>query len=612
MRIATRISLYGWLLVAAFPLGAASPGCRRTPLADGNDAGGAGMIVGVGGVGGGRGGLGGGGGGITGTGTGGVPAACAGPSDARLVVASQRILRLTMNETLNTVRYLFGTTEATSLVSAGIIGTGDDSTDLNRRFPPLAALPETNITGTSFPQLEAIADHVASYVLANFASVAACPAATDACARAYLDKLAPRAYRRPLTSDEQSRFAALYAKLRAPQTVQGYEVTFTVEEATSYAVRALLGSPQMLWRWELGVPAMASAAPAGIPLSDDELATQLAFFLTDQPPDDTLLAAARAGTLRANLAAHVDALLASPTARGWLRGIIETYLQLNTLPEVRVDADKPPFFSPALAADLGIESRMFLDDALWSGNLTDLLLSRRAFLNSNLATMVYMVPAPPGATPTSFVQTTLPADLRSGLLTNAALLTTRPNIQANNFVVPRGLLVSTVLLCMPHPGPDMPGSAAFDRQSTARQQVDVRAAQPACSACHAQFDPYGLALENYDDFGRYRTVDEAGHPVDAHTTLPAAVGGGAVANGVELAQKLATSPAFTNCMANVLLRYAMVDPATSVEVPLASQQAGCATADVVQRYQGGSGKTFTDLVRATATTPAFGLRRAEP
>jgi len=47
-------------------------------------------------------------------------------------------------------------------------------------------------------------------------------------------------------------------------------------------------------------------------------------------------------------------------------------------------------------------------------------------------------------------------------------------------------------------------------------------------------------------------------------------------------------------------------------VPLASQQAGCATADVVQRYQSGNGKTFTDLVRATATTPAFGVRRAAP
>jgi Protein of unknown function (DUF1592)/Protein of unknown function (DUF1588)/Protein of unknown function (DUF1595) len=611
MRNAMRISLWGWLLVAALALGiAASPGCRRTPLNDGNDAGGAGVIVGVGGVGGG--GPGGGGGGSTGTGTGGVPAACAGPSDARLVVAGQRILRLTMNETLNTVRYLFGDAVAASLASGGFIGMPDDSKDVNRRFPPLTGLSEADITSTSLPQLEQIADWVASYVSDNFATVSACPAATDACATAYLDRLAPRAYRRRLTSDEQSRFAAFYAKLRAPQTVQGYEVTFTVEEATSYAVRALLGSPQMLWRWELGDPAMA-VDPAGIPLTDDELATQLAFFLTDRPPDDTLLAAARAGTLRANLAGHVDALLASPAAHDWLRGIVETYLQLNTLPQwLPLGAGKFPFFTPQLVADLGTESRMFLDDALWNGNLTDLLLSRRAFLNSNLATTIYMVPVPTGATATTFVQTTLPADKRAGLLTNAALLTTRSRVQATNLVVPRGLLVAVTLLCMPHPGPDpfeilSPG---FEAQSS-RQQVETRAAQSSCKDCHAQFDPYGLALDNYDDFGRYRTIDDGGRPIDARTTLPAAIGGGTVANGVELAETLAASPAFTTCMANVLLRYAMVDPATSVEL-LSRQQAGCAITDVVQRYQGGSGKTFTDLVRATASAPAFVLRRAAP
>jgi len=65
-------------------------------------------------------------------------------------------------------------------------------------------------------------------------------------------------------------------------------------------------------------------------------------------------------------------------------------------------------------------------------------------------------------------------------------------------------------------------------------------------------------------------------------------------------------------MANVLLRYAVADPATSVEVPQPPQQAGCATADVVQRYQSAGGKTFADLVRATAAAPAFSLRKAAP
>jgi hypothetical protein len=542
--------------------------------------------------------------------------ACAGPSDARLVVAGQRILRLTLNETLNTVRYLVGDAEATALVTDGIIGADDDSIDAYRRFPPLQ---EQLITDSSFPKLDQVAEHVAGYVLANFAAVTACPNATDACATVYLDKLAPRAYRRQLTADEQARLTALYDKLRAPQLVNGYQVTFTVEEATSYAVEALLSSPQMLWRWELGDPSLAQAgptAPAGIPLTDAELATQLAFFLTDQPPDEGLLAAASARTLRANLAAHVDALLASQPARDWLRTIVETYLGINALPAVIVDPAKVPTFSASLVADMSTEARLFLDEALWNGSLTDLLLSRTAFVNSSLASDVYMVPAPTGATATSFVRTTLPADQRSGLLTNAAFLTSRARPDGHGLVTPRGLLVAATLLCMPPPGPDAsgppdPASKPFAQQ-TSREQVAARAAQPSCSACHAQFDPYGLALDNYDDLGRYRTIDDLGQPVDAHTTLPAAIGGDAVANGVQLAQKLATKPAFTSCMARALLQYAMVDASTNVEAPLPPQQAGCATADVVQRYQSAGGKTFTDLVRAAAAAPAFALRRAAP
>jgi hypothetical protein len=618
MRNAVRFSLWRWLLVAAaLPLAAAADlGCgRRAALgtgAGGNAAGGTGVgIMGAGGGGGGAGNV--TASGTAGAGAGGTPAACAGASDARLVVADQRILRLTSNELLNTVRYLFGATEATALVNEGIIGVRDDSTELDRRFPPLQ---QRMIDDDTFPPLDRVAEHVAGYVLANFAALASCINATDACATLYLDKLATRAYRRQLTADEHARFAALYTRLRASQTVNGYDVTFTVEEATSYAVEALLGSPQMLWRWELGDPALASSAPAGIPLTEPELATHLAFFLTDQPPDESLIAAASAGTLRANLPAQVDRLLASPIARDWLRVIMETYLGINTLPNAPVDAGKFPIFTPSLVADMGIEARKFLDNTLWNGNLTDLLLSRTAFLNSTLASSLYAVAVPADANATTFIQTTLPADQRSGLLTNAGFLTSRARPDGRNLVVPRGKLVSSVLLCLSVPSPpaDVHAFPPPDPsvQQTSQEQVAARAAVPLCNSCHAQLDPYGLALENYDNLGRYRVVDDLGQAVDAHTTLPAAIGAGAVGNGVELAQKLATSPAFTNCMARTLLQYAMVDANTTVDVPLPPQQAGCATADVVQRYQSGNGKTFTDLVRATAAAPAFALRRGAP
>ena len=598
MRNTMRISLGPRSLVAPVALLVVAFGCHRQSL-PGKADGAAGAGVGIVGSGGNGGSASTGGGGAAG-----VAAACTGGSDDRLVLAGQRVLRLTDGEVVNTIRYLIDDIEATALVNDAVIA-GDSEFQL--RFPPLRANADIDLNAFSY--LEPVAQHVGNYVLANFATVTGCASASDACATAYLDKLAARAYRRKLTADEQSRFSRLYTGLRNPQTVNGYLVTFTVEEATSYAVEALLVSPQMLWRWEIGDPAVASSAPAGIPLTDAELATHLAFFLTDRPPDDALLAAASAGTLRANLAAHVDALLATQAARDWLRTILEIYLGLNQIPGVTLDPSVFPIAGAQLIQDLDTEARKFLDNALWNGNLTDLLLSRTSFVNTTLATNIYMIPAPAGATATNFVQTVLPAGQRSGLLTNAGLLATRSRPEGTNMVVSRGTFVAAVILCMPL-GNDTSGAA--DPNLTPRQQVAMRAAQPDCGPCHGQFDPYGLALENYDALGRFRTVDDMGRPIDAHTNLPAALGGDAVANGVELAQKLATKPAFTSCMARTLLRYAMVDPNTNVEVPLPPQQAGCATADVVQRYQAADGKTFTDLVRATAAAPAFLLRRAAP
>jgi hypothetical protein len=604
MRNARRIAVCGWLLVAAL-------GCNKRTLPGGTGGGvldggtpGSGGAAGPGTAGAGAPGA--GGSGAPG-GAGGIAAACTGPADERLVLAEQRILRLTAAETLNTVRHLIDDAEAAALVRDGIL-TGAEVDESRRLFPPLQWLAV--IDSAAFVRIDAVADHVAAYVLANFATVTGCAGATDACATTYLDRLAGRAYRRQPTTDERARLVALYDRLRGTQTVNGYLVTFTVEEATSYAVRALLSSPQMLWRWEIGVEGVGGVGT--ISLTEQELATQLAFFLTDQPPDDQLLAAANARTLRPNLAAHVDRLLAMRPTRDWLRTIMEAYLRINTLPQVALDPDLFPIFTPALASDMGTEARLFLDNALWNGNLTDLLLSRTSFHNTSLAPDIYAIPPPAGATSTTFAPTTLPADQRSGLLTNAAFLTAGSRPDGHGLVALRGSIVSATVLCMPAMGPCTRGPDYPLPMQTAEEQVLLRAKQPGCRACHAQFDAYGLALASYDNLGRFRTVDEYGLPIDPSAKLPDAIGGGEAAGAVDLAQKLAATPAFTNCMARTLLQYAMSDGAVAVEVPLPPQQAGCATAEVVARYQSGGGRAFADLVRATVAAPAFAIRRAAP
>ena len=619
MRNAARVSLCGWLVVAAaWFAGGLVAGCSQRHLPDGNATGGTGVIVGSGGAGVGGGPRTAGAGGATGPGgaagagaAAGISGACT-PSDPRLLLADQRILPLTSTEVVNTVRYLIDDTEATKLVTDGVV-TGNDSVPALRRFPPLET---ALIDGSSFPERDRVASHVADYVLANFATVGPCGASTsDDCAKAYLAKLAGKAYRRQPTADELTRVSALYNKLRAGQTVNGYVVTYTIEEATSLVIQALLMSPQVLWRWEIGDP--ASTSLAGIPLTDQELATQLAFFFTDQPPDSTLQNIANAGQLRANLTTYANALLTSQAGQDWLRTIMETYFRVNTLPRVTRDPAQFPTFNAALAADMGVETRMFLDHVLWKEDLSGLLLSRRAFLNTTLASNIYALDPPPaGASLTTFAETTLPLAERSGLLTNPGFLTAASPADPHHALVPRGLLVASVFLCRPQPpahpaGLPDPSQKPFSAQ-TSQEQVATRGVVP-CNACHPQFDPYGLALDNYDSIGRYRTIDDLGQPVDAHAQLPADLGGYEVANGVELAQALSTKPEFTRCMARALLQYAMVDAATTVEVPLSSaHQSGCATADLVQRYQSAGGSTFSDLVRATVAAPAFGIRRAAP
>ncbi|HEY7373946.1 MAG TPA: DUF1592 domain-containing protein, partial [Polyangia bacterium] len=365
-------------------------------------------------------------------------------SDPGQVVATQGIHLLTSTQLMNTIA-IVSPAAAQMVVDQALFPV---LSDLAVRFPPPRAEQFHSIPDAdTLAPFNNTAVAVGNYVRDNFASITKCVSpASDACATAYLDALAVRAYRRQLTAAEQARFANLYTTLR-DQTVNGYEVTLSVEEATGNAVYALLMAPQVLWRWEIG-GAQVSTAPPGVYLADDELASSLSFFLTDQPPDALILADTKAGTFRANLAGHVDRLLAGQTSRAWLRHIMEIYFFLNQLPSTIIDTGKFPIAAGGLIyGDLQTESRLFLDDVLWKGKVTDLLTSRKAFLNSNLATQIYDVPVPAGATATNFVETTLSSETRSGLLTNAGFITTRAR-SIGVSIVPRGLAVKALFTCM--------------------------------------------------------------------------------------------------------------------------------------------------------------------
>jgi hypothetical protein len=517
---------------------------------------------------------------------------------------------LTKAQVINTVCYLVDDTEATALLSSGMFSI---TSDLDKHFPP-ADGEEQSINETSILPLTNLAEHVAKYVTANFATVTKCATATDACATAYLNALAVKAYRRALKADEQTRFSTLYTTLKS-QMVNGYAVTTTIQEATGHAVWGLMMSPQLTWRWEIG--SQVSTAPAGVYLTDDELASHLSFFLTDQPPDDMVLMSAKAGMLRTNLASHVTRILQSPVGKGWMRKVMELYFLMNALPGSPVDPGKFPVDS-GLLASMATEGQMFLDSVLWGPDLKQLLLSRTTFVNTRLAETVYKVPAPTGATLDNFVKLELPMDQRAGILTNPAFLTSRSHSDGQN-LISRAKTIKPAFVCLIPPAPnlDVLGGAIaeaagnFSKQ-TGQEQAAARAGNQVCGTCHALFDSYGLPLEYYDAIARYRTTYDYldNRPIDGTTTLPTEVGGAKVTNAVQLAQALSDSPAFTTCLAKSMLQYAMTELSAFVELPVPGGAPGCAAADVVQKYNSGPAKTFTGLLTAVTQSPAFVIRKS--
>ena len=183
--------------------------------------------------------------------------------------------------------------------------------------------------------------------------------------RAFVDAFAGRAYRRPLSAAELDSLNQEIADLSA--------LGSDPQEIAQYGVYAVLMAPEFLYRTEFG----GSSSSSDVALTPYEMAT----------------------------------------------GAVSLRYRLNLLGEVVIDPVHVPEFSPALEDAMATESRMFLDEVLWHGQLGDLMTSTASFVNTDLATIVYGIPAPAGATATDFVRVELPADQRAGVLTRAAFLT---------------------------------------------------------------------------------------------------------------------------------------------------------------------------------------------
>ncbi len=366
------------------------------------------------------------------------------------------------------------------------------------------------------------------------------PIGEPACARQITENLARRAFRRPVTGEDVGRLMPFYEA--------GREGGGSFDQGIEQVVAAVLASPEFLYR-----------AIRGPSLTDLELASRLSFFLWNTGPDEQLLAVAAAGGLTKPgvMENQVRRMLADPKASSLVTSFAMKWLNLTTLDSVQPDPKLFPGFNEQLRHDFSKEAEAFISSILLEDrSVVDLLTSNQTFLNERLARH-YGVS---GVLGPQFREVTLTEKERAGLLGKAAMLL-RTSYGDRTSPVLRGAWVLDKLLNTP-PTPPPPNTAtdlsqkAGEPPKTVRARLEQHRNKASCNQCHGVIDPTGLALENFDAIGEWRTTDrQAKAPIDAKTVLPNGV---AIDGPVELAAQLVNRPGtFAEAFTEKLMMYAL-------------------------------------------------------
>ncbi len=359
----------------------------------------------------------------------------------------------------------------------------------------------------------------------------------------FVERFGRRAWRRPLSADEQASWAAVGADAAA-----AYGDFY---RGAAFVLAGLLQSPNFLYQIEIGEADPTN--PGRLTLSGYELATRLAFFLTGSTPSEQLLAAAERGELQSQEGVRFWAaqLVNDPGSRDAVSHFFDELLQLRDLPQVSKDPVAFPSFTPALAAAMRDETQHLLDSLIWDGSdFRQFFDADYTFVNRDLAALYALPDAPANA----FVRVALPADSRrGGFLGQAAFLSLMAH-PATSSPTLRGKFVREKLLCqnIPPPPPNVDTNLPNTEGMTTRQKLLAHRQNPSCASCHVLMDDIGLGLENFDAMGQYRTTD-SGQPIDASSTLDDL---GAFTGARELGTLLRGEPSVTECLARNLFRAA--------------------------------------------------------
>ena len=398
------------------------------------------------------------------------------------------------------------------------------------------------------------------------------------CAKQIAENLARRAFRRPVNEADVTSLMRFYEtgrrEAQARQGAASGDAGGNFDKGIERLVAAVLASPEFLYRTIRGeaqarqgaassreAQARQSAASRNVvSLTDYELATRLSFFIWNTGPDDELLklAASKELSKPAVLDVQVKRMIADPKASSLVSNFAMKWLGLNELDTIKPDQQIYTGFNDQLKNDLVTEAETFIHSVLLENRpLVELLTSDQTYLNDRVARHYGLT----GISGSQFRWVKLTDKNRRGLLGKGAVLI-KTSYPDRTSPVLRGAWILDKIVGTP-PTPPPPGVETDlsqrngDAPRTIRARLEQHRESPTCRQCHGVIDPMGLALENFDAVGQYRTTDRlaANAPIDASSVLPS----GLPINGpAELRDYLAGNPAkFALAFTEKLMMYAV-------------------------------------------------------
>lgn len=328
-------------------------------------------------------------------------------------------------------------------------------------------------------------------------------------------KLTRRAFRRPVsTAEVESYVAVVKAELDAGEPFPA---------AVKAGMSAILCSKSFLFLAEGDEESQRDT------LSDWEIACRLSYLLWSTMPDDELFALAEQGKLRdkSELGRQTQRMLADPRAKRFSESFASQWLRLRNVGMFQPDKKLYPDYDKSLEKSMVGETTEFFHEVLERGlTLREFIHSDWTMANARLA-QFYGLPNIDGS---GFRRVSLPSDShRGGLLTQASILSLTSD-GTRHRPVHRGKWVSESIFGKSPPPPPanvdpIAPNPVDSPKATLRMKLEAHIHDPRCASCHRKIDPLGLAFENYDAIGRWRTneaVEGTGEnpPVDPSGMLP--------------------------------------------------------------------------------------------